>query len=349
MAQEEIMDHHLFKHNAPLQLECGESLHRFQLNYCTLGKLNASKSNVIWVVHALTANAEADDWWEGLIGEGKLYDPTKHFIICVNNIGSCYGSSGPLDTNPVTQKLYLKDFPLVTIRDMVKSLDLLRIDLGIEKIETLIGGSMGGMQAVEWAISSSEIIQNLILLATNAKHSPWGIALNESQRMCLESDTTWKEHRPDAGQNGLRAARSVALVSYRNYAAYWNTQSETDIEKLDHYKASSYQKYQGDKLVDRFNAHSYFTLTKAMDSHHVGRERGGLELALAKITAPTLVIGISSDVLFPVSEQQYLAEKIPNAEYVEIDSFYGHDGFLIETPRITDHVLDFYKQNNIDA
>ena len=126
------MEHHLFKHNEPYQLECGEELHRFQLKYCTLGKLNADKSNVIWVIHALTANAEAEDWWEGLIGEGKLYDPEKHFIICANNLGSCYGSSGPLDTNPKTQKLYLRDFPLLTIRDMAGALELLRQDVGFD-------------------------------------------------------------------------------------------------------------------------------------------------------------------------------------------------------------------------
>lgn len=341
------MEDHLFKYNHSFDLECGKQLHRFQLKYCTMGTLNADKSNVIWVIHALTANAEVDDWWEGLVGEGKLYDPKKHFIICANNLGSCYGSSGPLDTNPTTQKLYLKDFPLVTIRDMARALDLLRQDLGFETIHTLIGGSMGGMQAVEWAITNPTTFNNLILLATNAKNSPWGIALNESQRMCIESDTTWKEHRPDAAQNGLRAARSVALTTYRNYAAYWNTQSETDIEKIDHYKASSYQTYQGEKLVTRFNVHSYYTLTKAMDSHHVGRNRGGIEKALAIITANTLVIGISTDVLFPVSEQKALAEGITNARYEEIESFYGHDGFLIESPTITNLVNDFYAQNKV--
>lgn len=340
------MDNHLFKYNQPFDLECGEQLHRFQLKYCTLGKLNADKSNVVWVIHALTANAEVDDWWEGLVGEGKMYDPAKHFIICVNSLGSCYGSSGPLDTNPVTQKLYLKDFPLVTIRDMARALDILRIDLGFEQIHTLIGGSMGGMQAIEWAITNPTAFENLILLATNAKNSPWGIALNESQRMCIESDTTWKEHRPDAAQGGLRAARSVALTTYRNYAAYLNTQAETDIEKLDHFKASSYQIYQGNKLVSRFNAHTYYGLTKAMDAHHVGRSRGGLEKALALVQANTLVIGISTDDLFPVSEQKTLAEGIKNARYEEIESFYGHDGFLIETPRITELITDFYQQNN---
>ena len=340
------MESHLFKYNQPFDLECGEQLHRFQLKYCTIGTLNEDKSNVIWVIHALTANAEVDEWWEGLVGEGKLYDPQKHFIICANNLGSCYGSSGPLDTNPATQKLYLKDFPLVTIRDMVKALDLLRIDLGFEKVHTLVGGSMGGMQAVEWAITNSDNFNNLILLATNAKNSPWGIALNESQRMCIESDTTWKEHRPDAAAGGLRAARSVALTTYRNYAAYWNTQSETDIEKLDHYKASTYQVYQGEKLVSRFNVHSYYTLTKAMDSHHVGRGRGGIENALRMIKANTLVIGISTDVLFPVSEQKTLAEGITGARYEEIASFYGHDGFLIESPVITNLVLSFYKEHN---
>lgn len=335
------MEQHLFKYNQTFELESGETLPRIKLSYSTLGSLNSDKSNVIWVCHALTANSEPEEWWEGLIGKNKLFNPEKHFIICVNMLGSCYGSTGPLDTNPNTQDLYYLDFPQVTVRDMVAGLDLLRQDLGIEKIGFCIGGSMGGQQALEWSISQPELIENLILLATNAKHSPWGIAFNESQRLALLADPTFKDNDPNAGKAGLKAARSTALLSYRNYEAYWNTQSETDIEKTDHYRATSYQQYQGDKLVERFNAHAYWYLLKAMDSHHVGRSRGGIQKALAIVKANTLVIGIKSDYLFPTSEQRTIAENIQGGIYEEIDSFYGHDGFLIETKAITEIINEF--------
>lgn len=338
------MEHHLFKYDQPLELESGETLPRFQLKYSTIGTINDKADNIIWVCHALTANSDVCDWWEGLVGKGKLYDPDKHFIICANMLGSCYGSSGPLDTNPKTQSLYYFDFPQITVRDMVAGLDKLRQHLGINKIHTCVGGSMGGQQAVEWSIIQPEIFDNVILLATNAKHSPWGIGFNEAQRMAIKADPTWNDKNADAGKEGLRAARSIALLSYRNYEAYWNTQNDTDIEKTDRYKAQSYQQYQGEKLVQRFNAHAYWFLSKAMDSHQVGRSRGGIEKALAQVKAKTLVIGITSDILFPTSEQRTLAENIPNALYKEIDSFYGHDGFLIESKAITQLITDFYKK-----
>jgi homoserine O-acetyltransferase len=206
---------------------------------------------------------------------------------------------------------------------------------------------MGGMVALEWAISSPQVFDNLVLMATCAKTSPWCIALNETQRMCIESDTTWYEDNKDAGKNGLRAARAVALLSYRNYEAYKQTQSETDIEKIDHYRAQSYQIYQGEKLVKRFNTHAYYFMSKAMDAHHVGRGRGSLENALAMVEAKTMIIGISSDMLFPVEEQRELAQNIKNAQFAEIDSFYGHDGFLIESKAITEILLKFYAKNQV--
>ncbi|MCP4521380.1 MAG: homoserine O-acetyltransferase [Cytophagales bacterium] len=336
------MEQHLFKHTQEFELESGESLPRFQLLYCTWGELNEAKDNIIWICHALTGNAEADDWWEGLIGEGKKYDTSKYFIICANMLGSCYGSTSPLDINPITQSHYLLDFPMYTVRDVAHSFDLLRKELGFEKVHSLVGGSMGGMVALEWAILQQDVFEHLILLATNAKNSPYGIAFNETQRMAIMADKTWKDHSPEAGKEGLKAARAIALLSYRNYEAYWNTQSETDIEKTDHYKASSYQKYQGEKLISRFNCQSYWFLSKAMDSHHLGRGRKSLENALQMIHSKTLVIGVTSDMLFPPSEQKYLSEHIPNAIYEEIDSFYGHDGFLIETKAITEIITDFY-------
>jgi homoserine O-acetyltransferase/O-succinyltransferase len=341
------LEQHTYKHKTPFVLESGEQMPRYELFYQTWGTLNENKDNIIWICHALTASSDALDWWDGMVGPGKLYDTKKYFIICHNMYGSCYGSTSPLSTNPITQKLYLRDFPQYTTRDSARAVDELRKELGIEKIHSLVGGSMGGMVALEWAVLQPEIFDNLILLATCAKTSPWCVALNETQRMCIESDTTWYEDDANAGKNGLRAARAVALLSYRNYEAYKQTQSETDIEKIDHYRAQTYQTYQGEKLVNRFNTHAYYFMSKAMDAHQVGRGRGSMEAALSTIKSNTIVIGISSDMLFPVEEQKELAANIKDADYEEIDSFYGHDGFLIESKHITEILNKFYAKHMI--
>ena len=212
----------------------------------------------------------------------------------------------------------------------------------IEQIYTVIGGSLGGQQALEWAIQQPDRIQNLIIVATNAYHSPWGIAFNEAQRMAIRADETYNQNIPEGGRNGLKAARAMALLSYRNYDTYTKTQREEDISKKDNFRASSYQNYQGEKLVNRFNAYAYMSLSKSMDSHNVGRYRGSVEEALALVKAKTLVVGISSDILFPVSEQRFMAQHIPGATYQEIDSLYGHDGFLIETGQLTQLIEAFY-------
>lgn len=333
-----------FEYQQLFELESGESLSGFTLEYTTLGNINAANNNVIWVCHALTANAQAEDWWEGLIGVGKIFDPNKHFIVCVNMLGSCYGSTHALSVNPATNHPYYHDFPLLTNRDIVRAFDLLRVSLNIENIKLCIGGSLGGQQAMEWAIMQPDLIENLVLLATNAQHSPWGVAFNESQRMAIQADVTWKQSSPEAGLEGLKAARAIALLSYRNYQTYQATQlDEVTSGKLEHFKASSYQQYQGGKLQKRFNAFAYWTLSKAMDSHNVGRKRGGIQKALGTIKAKTLVIGVDSDVLFPINEQQLLADYIPNACFYEISSMYGHDGFLIETEKITEilNLIDY--------
>jgi homoserine O-acetyltransferase len=213
---------------------------------------------------------------------------------------------------------------------MAKSLDLLRNHLAISKVKILIGGSMGGQQALEWAIQQPTVFEYLLPIATNAQHSPWGIAFNESQRLAIQADSTWEEEHSKAGMKGLQAARAMAMVSYRNYETYQATQTDIDTDKIDKFSASSYQAYQGEKLTHRFDAFAYWTLSKAMDSHNVGRNRGGVESALSKIRAKTLVVGITSDVLFPIREQVRIAKYIPNANLATINSTYGHDGFLIE-------------------
>lgn len=335
------MNHKTYTYNKEFALQLGGSLPEITLSYSTLGTLNANQDNVIWVCHALTANSDVADWWNGLIGKGKLYDPDRHFIISVNVLGSHYGSTGPLSINPSTGKPYYGDFPKTSIRDIVHSLILLRKELGIERINTLIGGSIGGQQALEWAIIEPSVVENLVVIASNAKHSPWGIAFNESQRMAIATDATWGDAHPEAGIQGMKTARAIALLSYRNYKTYEATQEGRSATGT--LKASDYQKYQGEKLAKRFNAYSYWTLSVAMDHHDVSEGRASMEDALGSIRAKTLVIGLSSDVLFPVSESKFIAEHIEGAVYAEIDSLYGHDGFLIETPALTEVIGKHFK------
>ncbi|MBS1634728.1 MAG: homoserine O-acetyltransferase [Bacteroidetes bacterium] len=334
-----------FTYNKRFNLESGLSLPGLDIAYHTYGTLNRKKDNVIWVVHALTANSDVFDWWKGIFGEHDLYNPNEHFIVCANNLGSCYGTTGPASINPDTNQPWYGYFPHITTRDQAAALDLLRQHLGIEKIHTLIGGSQGGQIAQEWALSNPGIHENLVLIATNAQHSPWGIAFNESQRLAIKSDRTYYSNTANGGEKGLQAARSIALLSYRSYNTYSETQQENTADKTEDFSAASYQRYQGEKLVKRFNAYSYVRLSEAMDSHHVARNRTpDVTGALARIRANTLVIGITSDILFPVSEQKLIAKNIPGAFYAEIDSFYGHDGFLIETHKLYTIISDFYNK-----
>lgn len=336
----------IFTYESPFPLENGNVINDLKIMYHTYGILNPEKNNVVWVCHALTANSDVFEWWPGLFGKDNLFNPNDYFIVCANNLGSCYGTTGPVNENGNSLYGY---FPNITIRDMVRAHDLLRKELGIETIAVLIGGSQGGQQALEWSIQQADVIKNLVVIATNARHSAWGIAFNESQRMAIKADRTYYSNLPDGGKKGLAAARSIALLSYRNYQPYVSAQSEVDADKTDDFKSASYQRYQGEKLVNRFNAYAYVTLSKAMDSHNVGRHRISTETALAQIKAKTLVIGISSDLLFPPTEQYFLSEHITDSQLIIIDSAYGHDGFLIETKILTKHISRFIEQSLLSA
>lgn len=337
------MDTEIFKYKQTFELESGKKLQELEIGFHTYGRLNKNRDNVVWVCHALTANSDVLDWWKGLFGENNFFNPEEHFIVCANVLGSSYGTTNPLSINPTTGQPYLLSFPQITVRDMIKVHQLLASHLGINSIEVLIGGSLGGQQAMEWAIIDPDFIKNLILIATNARHSPWGIAFNESQRLAISADRTFYSGSVDGGKKGLKAARSIALLSYRSYKTYTVSQQEEKDDLTDNYRASSYQNYQGEKLVNRFNAFSYWNLTKTMDSHNVGRNRNGVEKALSLIKAKTLVIGIKSDVLFPIEEQEYLFRHIPKSAFAEFDSFYGHDGFLIDTEALTNIITSFFK------
>jgi homoserine O-acetyltransferase/O-succinyltransferase len=317
------------------KLESGRTIDGLQLGYNTFGTLNKEKDNVVWVVHALTANADPTEWWPGVVGDGFVIDPAKYFIICANNPGSPYGSTSPLSIDPRTGSSYYHDFPTFTSRDIATAFAGLRNALGIDKIKLLIGASLGGQISLEWSIIEPTIFENMTLIATNAKHSPWGIAFNESQRLAIEADRTWPENTADAGSQGLIAARSIALLSYRTSIGYNSTQKD-DRPLYENYRAATYQRYQGEKLLKRYNAHSYYTVTKTMDSHNIGRGRESAELALRSIKANTFIIGITTDILFPIDEQKYLAMNIRGSKFIELFSSLGHDGFLTESEKVSD-------------
>jgi homoserine O-acetyltransferase len=338
---------HTFHYQQEFPLESGEALPGFQLRYTTLGKLNADRSNVVWICHALTGSSDFTDWWSALFDEGRFFDPRQYFIICVNVLGGCYGSTGPLSINPKTGKPYYHTFPAITNRDAVQAFDLLRQELRLDSVHTLIGGSLGGQQVLEWAIQQPDVFQHIIPIATNAKHSPWGIAFNEAQRMAIGGDPTWKENDQRAGLDGLKAARAIGMLSYRYYDTYNQTQAEKNNETLNDFRAATYQRYQGQKLANRFNAFTYWGLSLMMDSHNVGRNRSGIAEALQKIKARALVVGIDSDILFPLQEQKFLVDHIPDARLEVMHSLYGHDGFLVEFEQLSSHIKKFFKQDHV--
>ncbi len=326
----------------PFKTETGAILPELEIAYNTYGKLNGNGDNVIWVCHALTANSDVEAWWPGMVGEGLLFDTCRYFVVCANVLGSCYGTTGPASVNPVTGRPWLRDFPLITVRDLVNVHEILRKHLGVKSIHSIIGASIGGYQALEYSIMFPGLIKRLILLASGTKQTPWALAFSESMRLAMEADQTFASGLPDGGKKGLKAARSIALISYRTAEAYNQTQKEEDEEKLTSFKAASYQAYQGDKLVKRFNPYSYWCLTCLSDTHNIGRHRGGVLNALKQIKAEVLCVGIKSDILFPPDEQKLIAQNAEKAEYTEIDSSYGHDGFLIETKSVTDVINNFW-------
>ena len=332
----------------PFKLENGKTLPGLTIAYDSYGNLNKEKDNVVWICHALTASSDVFRWWPGLVGEDCLINPKDHFIICVNILGGCYGSSGPLTTDPSTQQPYYSSFPSVTIRDMINSFILVRKKLGIKKIKLLMGGSMGGYQVLEWCLMEPEVIQSSFVITSSASESAWGMAVHTAQRLAIEADATWKNNSPDAGKNGVKAARAVGILTYRNYKIFHDKQTDPDISKTDNYKASSYIIHQGNKLAERFNAQSYWLLSKSMDSHNIARGRfKSLEEALRQIKSPMLVIGIDSDILCPIAEQKFIAEHVPNSTLHIISSDYGHDGFLVEAETISRHLFEWMEKHNI--
>jgi homoserine O-acetyltransferase/O-succinyltransferase len=329
-----------YYHNQPLVLESGAKLYNPRIAYHTFGTLNAKRDNVVWIIHALTGNSNPLEWWPDMVGSGCVVDPSKYFIICANALGSPYGSTCPLDFDSENGKVYYHDFPLLTIKDLIKGYQILATYLGIDSIRTLIGASIGGQQALEWSITHPDFVKNLLLIATSAYSSPWVIAFNETQRMAIRSDQTWTNGGKNAAIEGLKSARAIAMLSYRHPLGYAETQSESE-SKYDDYRASSYQRYQGLKLANRFNAYSYYLMTQAMDSHDVGRGRESRVASLAQVKANTGIVSINNDLLFIPEDQKYIADHIENSTHYTLESNFGHDGFLVERQEIA-RIIDRY-------
>lgn len=324
-------------------LESGDVLPELRIAYHTYGRMNAVRSNVVWVCHALTANSDVADWWPHTVEKGRFLDPELHFTVCANILGSHYGTTGPLHVNPTTGRPYYRDFPPFTIRDMVRAHILLADALEIDRIAALVGSSVGGFQAVEWAVMQPARIDRLALIATAAKASPWTIAIDQTQRMAIEADATFGEPRADAGMAGMAAARAIGLLTYRGAAGYNLTQQDREEQPAVH-RASTYQQYQGEKLCRRYNAYSYYAILDAFDTHDVGRGRGGVAAALARIEARTILVGIATDLVFTPAEMRELHAMIPGSVYRQIDSPFGHDGFLVEYEKLNDILYPFMNE-----
>jgi len=349
-----------------LQLECGEQLSNVTVAFQTHGELNKNGDNVILINHALTGNAhvtgkvgqkeidntkhipqlgkynemffQKDGWWAPVVGPGLAIDTNKYFVICPNVLGSCYGTTGPSSINSANQKPFNMDFPEITIRDMVKVQKELLDFLGVINIKFAIGGSLGGMQVLEWAIMNGDMVESILPLGTSAAHSSWAIGLNKISRSAIMNDPKWESgNYTEQPETGIGLAREVAMLSYRSYESF-NEKFNRRIsnKNKNEFEVESYLNYQGQKLTKRFDANSYLYLSRAMDLHDVGKGRGGIKKALSEIKCKTTCVGISSDILYPPDEQKEIAKNIPNANYVEINSPHGHDAFLIEFEQLGD-------------
>lgn len=335
-----------YKYDHEFELESGATLPSLTIAYDTYGTRNEDSSNVIWVCHALTANSDVADWWPHTVEEGCFLDPAKYFTVCANFLGSHYGTTGPLSENPATGEAWYGDFPRVTVRDMVRVHQLLAEHLAIKRVKLLIGSSIGGFQCLEWSVMQPDFAERAAFIATTPRTKPWASAFNESQRMAIEADPTFGERNAEAGLGGLAIARSIALLSYRGGMAYDKTQEDENPDEASfERRVHSYQRYQGEKLRRRFNAYSYVRLSEAVDSHNLGRGRGRVEDVLKQIRAKSLVVAITSDILFPPSDHEILVNNIPDVEYHLIDSDFGHDGFLVEHKQLNDIILNFLAEN----
>ncbi len=341
-----------FANDEPFMLSAGGSLQPVTLRYAIYGELNEARDNAVLVCHALSGSARVGDWWPQLLGPNQPFDTTNYCVIGVNVIGSCYGSTGPCSANPQKPgQLYGSDFPLVTIRDMVQSQARLLDHLGIERLHTVVGGSIGGMQALSWAVDFPERIERCIAIGATPL-SAMGLALNHLQRQTIRNDPAWQDGHYALDQQpiaGLALARALAICSYKSAELFSERFARQPDRSGDdpqsslaaRYDVAGYLDYQGSSFTSRFDANSYLVLSKAMDTFdlaHGDRSATSLEAALRRIRARLLLVGISSDWLFPASDVRGLcwvarAHGV-KASYAELDSSHGHDGFLAEAAQL---------------
>jgi homoserine O-acetyltransferase len=332
-----------FATDTPFRLDSGGALQPVTLRYAVYGKL---REEATLVCHALSGSARVADWWEGMFGPWRPFDTDRDCVIGINVLGSCYGSTGPTSTDPRTGKPYGPDFPLVTIRDMVRAQARLLQHLGVERLSVVIGGSIGGMQALQWAVDFPEQVGTAVAIGATPL-SAMGLALNHLQRQVIQLDPDFRGGRYDEQPaRGLGIARSIAMCTYKSAALFHqrfarkpNRNGEDPLAALgNRYDIAGYLDYQGGKLVERFDANSYLVISKAMDTFELALGYASEEQALRRIRAKVLLVGISSDWLFPASDVKALAARLRAAgvdsSYLELVSEHGHDGFLADT-----HVL----------
>ncbi len=348
-----------------LQLECGRTLGPVTIAYETYGALNSDKSNAVLVVHALTGDAHVagidptdhthKPWWDTMVGPGKAFDTDRYFVICSNGIGGCKGSTGPSSTNPANGKPYALDFPMLTIADMVNAQKALIDHLGIEKLFCVVGGSMGGMQVLQWAVSYPDMVKLAIPIASTARLSPQAIAFDAVGRHAIMGDPGWKNGNYYGGKgpaHGLAIARQIGHITYLSDASMhqkfgrdYQDKIKPDYDFVTEFKVESYLNYRGESFVGRFDANSYLYITKAMDYFDLAQPSGDLRKELAVVRAAFLVISFSSDWLFP----SYMSKEIVSAlrrnnkdvSYAEIQSDYGHDAFLLEFETLSRLITNF--------
>jgi homoserine O-acetyltransferase len=348
----------LFTHADPLLLDCGKELAPVTVAFETYGALNTDGTNAVLVCHALTGSAHAASggdvqpepgWWDPLIGPGRVFDTRRYFVVCSNVLGSRYGTTGPTSADPATGKPYGAGFPSITIRDMVRVQRGLLDALGVKRLVTVIGSSLGGMQVLEWALLYPEFCDTIIPISVSARQTAWCIALNSAARAAIHNDPV----------KGLSVARMIGMISYRSaaemeerFGRHKQHPARSRFDPENPFEVESYLAYQGVKLVQRFDAQTYLCLSRAMDLHDITWQRGDLCDVLRSVKARTLCLGVSTDMRYPPTLQQELARHIPRAQYAKIDSIHGHDAFLIEFDALTAIIGEFlamdYCKGNVD-